>query len=133
MKLKKLSEYLSALVLLCYMGLIFYLSSIPGTEITINTPDYILHGLAFGGLGFLFMIFLLHHFKTSQSIFFSLLFTFLFALSDEAHQYFVPFRTPDWRDIFADLVGAMLSTIGLVILIWSFSYWKRLKKQLPRQ
>ncbi|MCK4259741.1 MAG: VanZ family protein [Halanaerobiales bacterium] len=128
MNWRKLSEYLSALILLGYMGLIFYLSSIPGSEIHVTTPDYILHGLAFGGLAFLFMVFFLHHLNMRMSIIFSFVLTFLFALSDEAHQYFVPFRTPDWCDIFADLVGAIIFQIGLFILIRVFSYKKRLKR-----
>lgn len=105
-----------------YMGLIFHLSSIPGTSITLPAPDYILHGLAFGGLSFFFTIFLSHQIPWPKSLPFSLFLTGLFALSDEAHQYFVPFRSPDWRDIMADLIGALIVQGIIIGLIRLYAY-----------
>lgn len=122
MKRHTLTEYLSALAVLGYMGLIFYLSSIPGTQITLPAPDYVMHGLAFGGLSLLFTIFLSHQIPWPNSVPFSLFLTLLFALSDEAHQYFVPFRSPDWRDILADLIGAVLAQVILFGVIHLYSY-----------
>ncbi len=40
-------------------------------------------------------------------------FAALFALSDEFHQYFVPGRHADWRDVATDMLGAALA-LGLV-------------------
>ncbi|WP_164730827.1 VanZ family protein [Anoxybacter fermentans] len=126
MKWRIFSEYTSALFLLSYMGLIFYLSSIPGSELKVETPDYILHALAFGGFYFFSTLFLLHQMKLKQSLLSGLFFTFLFALSDEAHQYFVPGRTPDLRDIAADLVGALFV---LVMLIFIFRFYAFVKSK----
>jgi VanZ family protein len=36
-----------------------------------------------------------------------------YAISDEVHQLFVPYRTADVRDVLADLVGA-----SLALLVW---------------
>jgi VanZ family protein len=38
---------------------------------------------------------------------------FLFGLSDEWHQSFIPGRTPDWRDILTDAIGA---ACGLLVV-----------------
>lgn len=120
----KWSQWTIALFLMGYMGLIFYLSSIPGTEIRVEAPDYLLHGLAFGGLSFLTTLYFIHFLPLKWSMSLSLGFTFLYGLSDEAHQFFVPNRTPDWRDIGADLIGALIVQVGFFILIRLYSYVK---------
>lgn len=129
--MKKYLPAIVAVLLIGYLFLIFYLSSIPGSEITVETPDYILHGLAFGGLSFLLTIFFLFYLKLNYSIFLSLFFTLLYGLSDEAHQFFVPGRTPDLRDVVADFLGAVIVQICLFILIHLYFLWnsKRRKAQ----
>lgn len=124
MNWKNLRQYLSALAVLAYMRLIYYLSSIPGSDIHLETPDYILHALAFGGLSLFVTLFFLHHMRLRVGIFASLFTIFLFGLSDEAHQSFVPLRTPDWRDIAADVVGALIMQILLVLIIRLYFFWK---------
>ena len=127
--MRKYLPVIVAGILIAYLILIFYLSSIPGAEITVETPDYILHGLAFGGLSFLLTIFFLFYLKLNFSIFFSLFFTLLYGLSDEAHQSFVPGRTPDWKDVAADLFGAIIAQICLFILIHLYSLWKSKRRK----
>lgn len=124
MKWRSISEFVFGIAVLGYMGTIFYFSSIPGTALRLPAPDYVLHGLAFGGFSLLVTLFLLHYMKLSHSVFVGLVITLLFALSDEAHQSFVPFRSPDWRDIAADLVGALIVQSVLILLIRSYPYAK---------
>lgn len=50
----------------------------------------------------------------------SLLFSILYAISDEIHQIFVPMRTPDMMDILADSTGAGLFLIG----VWSIRFFQ---------
>jgi VanZ family protein len=42
----------------------------------------------------------------------SVLITVAYGASDEIHQWFVPGRTADWRDLLADIVGALTGTIA---------------------
>ena len=46
-----------------------------------------------------------------------LFFTFLFSLSDEYHQSFIPGRTATWRDIGFDNLGSLLSMLWLYKII----------------
>ena len=39
----------------------------------------------------------------------------IYALSDEIHQSFVPERTSDWRDVAADLCGAVAALVTIAI------------------
>lgn len=54
--------------------------------------------------------------QIKKSIWIALIINFLYALSDEAHQYFVPGRYPDWRDVAADMIGALLVMVGILII-----------------
>lgn len=56
-------------------------------------------------------------------IFQAFLFVLIFALFDEYHQSFVPGRTAKMRDVFIDLLGAVLG-----FLIWKFLRRRILKK-----
>lgn len=70
--------------------------------------DKLLHFGAYGVLGLLFM----RAFTRSVSrlgagriLFYSILLTATYGLSDEAHQYFVVVRTADVMDVLADAIG----------------------------
>lgn len=130
--IKKISYYVLSLFLIAYLSLIYYLSSIPGSEISLQTPDYILHGLAFGGLSFLLTVFFRFSMDLKFSIGYSLVFTLVYALSDECHQFFVPGRVPDWVDIVADMVGAIIVQLGIITFLYFFAYLKS-KKQLSHK
>jgi VanZ family protein len=49
------------------------------------------------------------------------LFTALYGLSDEIHQYFVPGRSSEWGDWLADVTGALLAQ-GFLLAYWR---WRR--------
>jgi len=105
--------------------LIFYVSHIPGDEIT--TPKslwhfslpVIYHLLIFTALG----LSLCHATKAnSLKIFTGILsFCLIYAIFDEVHQIFVPGRFPSALDVITDLVGATSA-----ISIWKLLIYKRI-------
>jgi VanZ family protein len=53
----------------------------------------------------------------------SILLSSLYGISDEIHQSFVPYRTADVMDVFADILG---STLGVGIFsLWLKEYFKK--------
>jgi len=73
--------------------------------------DKMLHFVAYALLGTLF----LRAFKTSRiknnvklMLILSVLCSSLYGISDEIHQYFVPYRSADLMDILADILGSIM-------------------------
>lgn len=100
------------LPLILYCLLIFIQSSKPSFEQLpdIRYFDKFLHFLGYAVLGILFY----RAFRTmrlGQSgrllIFFSILCATLYGISDEIHQYFVPFREASFSDVIANTVGSI--------------------------
>ncbi len=97
---------------------IFYFSSIPGGRPEIGGGiriSIIYHFLVF----FLFNFFLLLSIKGNKKIkmgyvIIALGISIIYALSDEFHQIFVPFRNPSIQDILIDTIGIFLSTIFIL-------------------
>ena len=95
-----------------YCLLIFIQSSFPTPE---QIPDWsyldkLLHFFAYAVLGALFMraFDALHRKeKLNQIMLLSILCSSLYGISDELHQYFIPFRHADLFDAFADVVGSV--------------------------
>lgn len=111
------------LLVIAYMTLIFYLSSIPleFPEI-INELDptkFSLHLAEYTILGFLL-------FNAKKNFNFSFLVSSLYGLSDEVHQYFVPYRTFSLFDLLADMIGSLF---GIVIFLYlqRTRFYKRFK------
>jgi VanZ family protein len=50
----------------------------------------------------------------------------LYGISDELHQWFVPGRTADWRDVVADSAGSALGAVVIVVAL-------RRRHRAPRQ
>lgn len=98
-----------------WCGLIFYLSSIPYLKTELGIWDLIFRKIAhFLEFGFLFLLFYRalkkSYVKSTYSMYkkfaiFSLLFTFLYAISDEYHQSFVPGRSGNIFDVMIDTFG----------------------------
>jgi VanZ family protein len=103
--------------------LIFYLSSIPNLRAAKNPFwDEIIrsftHGVFYAILYFLF--FRAINFNRKEKIFLlPLIFAFLYGLSDEIHQSFVPTRTFQLKDLLIDSAGVALG---------GFILWKLLPK-----
>ena len=94
---------------LLYMVLIFFLSSYPTP---IRTPsfalfDKIVHMVEFGVLALLIYLALRDTNAAKHHLFvLAFMITFLYGVSDEIHQYFVPGRKADIFDVIANGIGA---------------------------
>jgi VanZ family protein len=110
-----------------YCLLIFLQSSYPSPESVPDLPyiDKLLHIAVYAILGAL----LLRAFRSLQIknnvklvMLLSVLLSSLYGISDEIHQYFVPYRNADLTDVFANLIG---SIIGVYIYQSLYMRWER--------
>ena len=107
-----------------WAGVIFALSSIPGTRLpTIDVPqsDKLVHALLYGILAGLIRRALDLTRGREAPVAHSLMAILLataYGISDEIHQLWTPLRTADWRDVAADAVGAALGVLSLVAMRW---------------
>ena len=103
------------LLVLAYMGLIFYLSSKtdPLPDLTERVWDKALHFLEYGALAAL-LLFALRSSEVAarRAGLLAVAVVSLYGASDELHQAFVPGRSCDARDWAADTVGAALCVAG---------------------
>lgn len=107
----------AAIILTLLIALeIFYFSSISGISYPhqegIGFIPIVYHLAVF----FLFNFFLLISIKGNKKIKISYVIialggSIIYALSDEFHQIFIPFRNPSIQDILTDTIGIFLSTI----------------------
>jgi len=103
---------MSWFLVIFWMGAIFYFSSIPGRNIPAIFPfqDVVLHIFVYAILGAFFAAALKNTFPgvtLLKSIIFVVIFGFLYGLSDEWHQGFVPGRTVSGLDVFSDVLGSL--------------------------
>lgn len=102
---------------LAVMGLIFFLSSLPGSAISlpdIISLDKILHAGIYGLLAAaaLFAIPAEHYLRRPGLISLAaVLLCLLYGISDECHQSFVPGRQPSGLDLAADAAGAATAAL----------------------
>ena len=116
-----LATWLPALL---WAGLIFVLSSIPGTRLpSVDLPqaDKLVHAGIYAVLGVLILrilepdrLFRPRPLRLLVAIFLAT----LYGVSDEIHQLWTPGRTADWRDVVADALGASAGTLGIVAMRW---------------
>jgi len=115
----------SWLPVLVFMGLIFYASSIPGSDIPSLFPfqDVVFHLSVYLMLAFFFSRALRNtypNFTVSRVILITILFGVFYGMTDEFHQAFVPLRTCSGFDLFIDgvgsLIGSLIFTIRKVLL-----------------
>jgi VanZ family protein len=111
--------------LLVWMGLLWVLSD----QSTLGpasswlgraNADKVAHAIAFGVLAVLFyrpMAFRRIPLLSSAPVFCAVLFALLYGILDECHQAHVPGRDPSVWDLAADLTGASLA--GMVLILWS--------------
>jgi VanZ family protein len=98
-----------------WAGMIFYLSSLPGSAIPspFFSADKVFHLGAYALLGYLVARALAYYGRTGRVMLMpALLLCLAYGISDEFHQSFVPDRTPSVLDVAADTIGAC---IGIVI------------------
>ena len=107
-----------------YLSLIFYLShhSDPTSQIPLNVNDKLLHGTEFFILEVLAVRAFCGHVRDAlaRHRFFigATLFSFVYAVSDEFHQFFVPGRIASGTDLLADITGICIAA-GMMKLLYS--------------
>jgi VanZ family protein len=101
--------------LLLYLIIIFILSSIPGDDfpkVDFEFSDKVVHIIIYAILFLLFFYSLKNQSKYVKlqkfALQYSLLFTCLYGVTDELHQYFVPNRSCELYDWFADVIGGLI-------------------------
>src|SRR3989338_8467706 len=115
---KFLKYYLPVLI---WMGVIFYLYSVPSLAVSQGLSDLILrkgaHGAEYVFLVTLFYRAFVNTLSFSQKkhsrrylLLLAVVLTFLYALSDEWHQTFVPTRNGNLEDLALDSLGILVGT-----------------------
>jgi len=98
-----------------YMAAIFYVSSLPQAPLPPGLPDKPAHALGYFGFGFVIARALAGGLPpriTTRQFFIGLAIAVAYGASDEFHQRFVPGRTGDLADLYADTVGAAIELIA---------------------
>jgi hypothetical protein len=105
-------------LVLAYMGCIFVVSAIPGTDLPhVHMSDKVEHAAEYGVLALLLCRALWVYMPTRSrySIMgIAIVASIVYGASDEIHQLFVPHRSSDLADLVADSVGACLAAWGWV-------------------
>lgn len=110
-----LRKSFSFLLLIAYMGLIFYLSSIPLElpEISWDPTKFTLHL----GEYFILALLALNALGTRST---SFLISSIYGITDEIHQSFVPTRMCSFSDMIADILGSLLAIVLYSLLLKKF-------------
>jgi VanZ family protein len=103
-------------VLLC-MSFIFYTSSISGKNIPGLFPyqDIVFHTLNYFLLAYFFARALKNTdtgISSAKLVIFSVIFAFIYGITDELHQAFVPYRMVSALDVFFDTLGGLLGSLS---------------------
>jgi len=129
-KLKRFVLYWLPLILYCLF--IYIQSDHPSPEQILTFPyvDKVLHVTAYGIMGILF-------YRAYQTLrlkdnikmlmFLSVVSASLYGISDEIHQFFVPFRQAEVADAIADMIGAFSGVCLYQLLVVS-----RIEKPIVR-
>ena len=103
---------------LAWAAVLFVQSSIPNVSAPIKLTkwdDKWIHAVIYFPLGFLLLRALRQshpHRATAWLFCLTFLLGTTYGISDELHQYFVPGRFSDWRDVLADAIGVVLGSFG---------------------
>ncbi len=133
MKKGFLNFFLFWFPLILYCGLIFFLSSLSSPDTGFVLPDYLLHTGEYAFLAFLFVRALNRGTFNIRLKFviYAAVFSILYGIIDEMHQYFTPLRTPDFYDVLYDVAGSLLGAFGIFTLEGIIKYVSnKRKKQL---
>ena len=104
-----------------YAGLIFYFSAQPNPEDLLpsflfeDVSDKVLHAVEYG----LLALVCYRAFRRGagplvarQALVLAIVTASVFGITDEVHQFFVPFRESTWQDWLADTIGAVIGATG---------------------
>jgi VanZ family protein len=113
---------------LLWAGLIFFLSSIPGTDFpatAVPQADKLAHLVIYAGLGAVIYRAIAARSSSSPSsnrrtstALLTILLATIYGMSDEFHQAFTPHRTPDWHDVAADMLGGATGALLMRAAPW---------------
>lgn len=137
----KIQKIISIILLILWMGLIFYFSNQKGS-VSESSSNFIIdlldsifnifnlevknikniaffvrklaHIFLYFNL-YLFTYYVLYQFNLKKRSLFSLIFCFLFAISDELHQVFIPNRSFGVIDILIDTIGSIFCSLLLML------------------
>jgi VanZ family protein len=114
--------------MVCIMGMIFYLSHLPGDSVHLPPfagLDKLFHVIAYSSLAGTFLYGLqpfTHSSNRSVTAIVVVVFCLIYGMSDEYHQSFIPGRLVSLSDVLADGLGALL-VVG---------WWLRIKVKSER-
>ena len=104
-----------------YAGMIFFLSAqshpdehLPSFLLK-DVSDKVLHAVEYavlGGLCYRAFRWGMSGQVASQALLFAIVTASLYGMTDEGHQFFVPFRESDWQDWLADTTGAVIGALS---------------------
>jgi len=104
------AKVMYALLPVGHMGVLYYLSSIPGGDprLEVGLPDYVLHAGAYALLAVLWFVALSRAWRLSQGSGTAIawVLSVAYGIFDEVHQSFVPGRDSAISDLIADGLGA---------------------------
>lgn len=104
-----------------YMAVLFWLSSRTGDVVgrwnLLRVPDYVLHGVAYLGLGAVAHVAFAASFRWSPWLraLAAMVLATVYGVSDEVHQAFVPGRMASWQDVLADAAGAAVGQVLFLV------------------
>jgi VanZ family protein len=109
----------SPVFLLCMLIFISSARPVPESIPAFPFADKFLHFLIYAALAFLTCRAAhgaMPNISVSGRMIFSIVFTGLYGLSDEIHQFFVPHRDPDILDLLADIIGGTCGAVFFTYL-----------------
>lgn len=112
---RKVTAVLRMVPVTVVMGTIFFLSHQPGDRLSLPPLpgfDKLAHTIAYGLLAGTVLFALSEHLKSTESrrvMLFTVVVCFLYGISDEFHQSFIPGRSTSVYDLFADCGGAAMA------------------------
>ena len=104
-----------------YAGGIFYLSSQSHPEKQLpsflfeDVSDKVLHAVEYavlGGLCYRAFRWATGSVVSRQAVVLAIITASVYGITDEAHQFFVPFRESSWQDWLADTIGAAIGALS---------------------
>lgn len=101
-----------------WMITIFILSSMTGSDLQNTFPFFSDfnwgHFVAFFILAITYYLALFKKVDHPKIFLIIIILSILYGITDEFHQYFVPTRVPDVRDLIADTIGAIVASLLLM-------------------
>jgi len=112
-----------------YCAAIFIQSSYPSMVRLHDVPfgDKYLHFLGYAILGILFFRAFrsLHVGNRLLLVSLSICASTAYGISDEIHQYFVPYRTADVMDVLADMIGSCIGVMASFLLVEKYDFFPK--------